>query len=375
MKTNILFVVLLGGICSLLWPNPIDNTPITKFSELVFDDNNNWTMEILFPFGYRTEATDSIILKVSATSAKLRTTYNSETKIGILTLDSLSIPLTINREGDTLMLLTYSNFFGNRVRVDALIFGDVPGASVGQPVSGYSIMRNTWQEHFNDITVDCLTQSPSLGAINDTLGLSATLRGHIYDMNNNPVTRLKEFPVSPIYFELHAPLYLTGDGAYSTQIFRRFATEAVDHLSVRLVDFEGWSDTVAVGPFELNNIFPHTTVVQDIYLKSNDYVVTGVENLEPPQSSEIELINYPNPFNVSTNFFVKIPELQQGKPGNISIYNASGQLVNKISIKQRAPVNWDGTDEHGGHMPTGIYYYRLDIDKQIVKSGSMILLK
>jgi hypothetical protein len=259
--------------------------------------------------------------------------------------------------------------------VDELIFGNVPGASVGQPVSGYSIMRITWQENLNNITVDCFTQNSSLGVVNDTVGLSTTLRGHIYDMNNNPVTRLKALPVSPAYFQLHAPLYLTGDGAYGTQIFRRFTTETVDHLSVRLVDFEGWSDTVAVGPFELNNIFPHDTVVQDIHLKSNEYVVTGVKNLEPPQPSEIELINYPNPFNASTNFFVKIPEQLQKKNGHISIYNAGGQLVKMIPLKRHAPVNWDGTDEHGGNMPTGIYYYRLDIDKQIMKRGSTILLK
>src|SRR5574341_1152988 len=115
MKTNILLIVLLGGICCFLWSNPIDNTPITKFSELVFDDNNNWTMEILFPFGYRTEATDSIILKVANTAAKLKTTYNDETRIGILTHDSLSIPLTINREGGIITLYTYSRLYGNRI--------------------------------------------------------------------------------------------------------------------------------------------------------------------------------------------------------------------------------------------------------------------
>ncbi|MCG3118953.1 MAG: hypothetical protein ALAOOOJD_01242 [bacterium] len=375
MKTKILPIVLLGGICSFLWPNPIDDTPITKFSELVFDAGNNWTMEIFFPFGYRTEATDSIILKVANTKAKLKTTYHDGTRIGILTPDSLSIPLTINREGDSLMLLTYSNRFGNRVRVDGLIFGEVPGAGVGQPVSGYSIMRNSLQEHYNDLTVDCLTLNSSLGAINDTLGLSATLQGHIYDLDNNPVTKLKEISLTPSYFTLHTALHLSGNGTYSTKVFRKFITEAVDQLFVRLMGFEGWRDTVAVAPFELNNIFPHTTVVQDIHLKSNEYVVTGVENLKPPETSAIELINYPNPFNASTNFFVKIPESLQKKSGHISIYNASGQFVKKIPLKSYATGNWDGTDEHGDTAPTGIYYYRLALDEQILKSGSMILLK
>lgn len=375
MKTKILPILLFGGICSFLWPNPIDDTPITNFSELIFDDRNNWTMEILFPFGYRTEATDSILLKAANSTAKLKTPYQDGARIGILTPKSLSIPLTINRQGDTLKLYTYSKLLGNRVRVDALIFGNVPGASVGQPVSGYSIMRNNWQEHFNNITVDCLTQNPSLGVINDTLGLSATLRGHIYDMDHHPVTKLKAISLTPSHFTLHTTLDLAGDGTYRTKVFRRFTTETVDRLFVSLEDFEAWGDTVAIDTFALNNIVPYTTVVQDIHLKSNAYVVTGVENLAPPQTSEIELINYPNPFNASTNFFVKIPEPLQRKPGHISIYNASGQLVKKIFLKPHVPVNWDGSDEHGATVPTGIYYYRLAIDSQIMKSGSMILLK
>lgn len=375
MKTKILFIVLLLGICSLLWPNPVDNTPITKFSELVFDSNNNWTMEILFPFGYWTDATDSIIIKVSDTKAKLITTYKEYTQIGIITRDSLSIPLTINRDGDTITLYTYSSLNGIQVRVDELIFGNSPGASVGQPVAGYSIVRNTLQVSLNYLTIDCLTKNTSLGVVNDTTGLSILMKGNIYDIDNNPVTKLKTFPVSPCYFEMDTPLIINGDGTYTTKIFRRFAIDMKDHLTVRLVDFDSWRDTVYVEPFELNDIHPGTTIVQDIHLKNNDYVVTDVKNPELTQTTKLELINFPNPFNASTNFFVKIPEQMQGKAGDISIYNTNGQLVKRIPLKQRVRYSWDGTGKNGSLMPSGVYYYRLNIDRQIMKSGSMILLK
>lgn len=375
MKRKILFIISVLGICSLVWANPIDNTPITEFSELVFDSNNNWTMEILFPFGYSTDATDSIVMQASNTKAKLITTYKEGTQIGIITQDSLSIPLTINRDGDTIRLYTYSSLNGIQVRVDELIFGNSPGASVGQPVAGYSIIRNTLQVGFNFTTIDCLTKNTSLGVVNDTTGLSILMKGNIYDMDNNPVTKLKTLPASPCYFELDTPLIINGDGTYTTKIFRRFATDMKDHLTVRLVDFDSCRDTVSVEPFELNDIHPGTTIVQDIHLKNNDYVVTHVKNPEPNQITKLELINFPNPFTASTNFFVKIPEQMQGKTGNISIYNTNGQLVKRIPLKQRAGNSWDGTDENGSLMPSGVYYYRLNIDRQIIKSGSTILLK
>jgi hypothetical protein len=116
-------------------------------------------------------------------------------------------------------------------------------------------------------------------------------------------------------------------------------------------------------------------VVQDIHLKSNKFVVTSVEENGPLQSEEFTLINYPNPFNLSTNFFVKIPDRMKDKAGAVNIYNSNGQLVKAITINENTSVNWDGRDKNGNIMPSGIYYYQLNIEKQMKKSGSMILLK
>lgn len=378
MKTNILIFLLLFVVPSFLWSNPIDTTPITLFSELVFDDNDDWTMEISFPFvyeGYYLDSLvlpDSVILKVADGEAKLKMTYINEFSLSVITSDSFSVPLTINRDGDTVALYTYSSLYGNQVRTDGLIFGNLSGADVGQPISGYSIVRGGWSFYGNSGTIMCLTKTPSLGTVNNIQEFSGTLEGYIYDMDDQLVTRLSQ---TYYYFVLHKPITLNSDGTYQTQIFRRFPAERVNHLSVKEDYFPGWTGAVDIEPFNLNDIHPDTVVVRDIHLNNNDYVETAVRNNYPPRNTTLTLINYPNPFNTSTNFFVRLPDGMKRKAGDISIYNMRGELITTIPFKDGASVRWDGKDRNGNIMPSGIFYYQLTIEQQRMKTGSMILLK
>ena len=61
--------------------------------------------------------------------------------------------------------------------------------------------------------------------------------------------------------------------------------------------------------------------------------------------------------------------------GVINIYNSNGELLRVIQVYKSSTVSWDGKDGAGNVMPSGIYLYQLDVDKQMMKSGSMILLK
>jgi len=85
--------------------------------------------------------------------------------------------------------------------------------------------------------------------------------------------------------------------------------------------------------------------------------------------------NFPNPFNPSTTIEYGIPEA-----GNVSIliYNILGQEVrNLVNIKQVAgmhSVRWDGKDNWGVDVGSGVYFYKISANKfqQIQK---LILLR
>lgn len=71
--------------------------------------------------------------------------------------------------------------------------------------------------------------------------------------------------------------------------------------------------------------------------------------------------NYPNPFNPATTIRYELPVAQQTR---LTIYLVDGSrvatLVDQVSAAGRQEVVWNGTDEHGRHVPSGIYFYRLE---------------
>lgn len=376
MKNLGLKFLLMLGLQSILLSNPIVVTPTQLyFSELVFDNSNNWTLEAIKSASWISY--DSIVIISTNGKAKLKDLYPSDTFIFLITSDSLTNPLQLNRHGDKIDIYTYSTNRNDStlkfVKCNSIVYGDYPGATVGKPISGYSIMRVGYQYSMNGMKFDCLTINPSLGFPNDTLNLTGILKGRIYDSKNNVVTKLKVFPASPSYFVLETPLVIDSTGIYSTNIFPTLFSPT--KLIVRLIDFAGWIDSVEIEPFVLNDIHPDTVVMQDIHLKDDKYVVTSVNNEMSTMNDEILLINYPNPFNLSTNFFVKAPNKFRDKPKDISILNVAGQIVRIISFKDSQKASWDGKAADGTTMSSGIYFYKLEIDKQVIKTGSMILLK
>lgn len=85
--------------------------------------------------------------------------------------------------------------------------------------------------------------------------------------------------------------------------------------------------------------------------------------------------NKPNPFNPSTTIAFQLPEA--GKV-TLSIYNILGQevqrLVNDFRDAGRHTVVWNGKDELGRQVASGLYVYRLESTAG-VQTRRMMLLK
>ncbi|MDD4310151.1 MAG: chitobiase/beta-hexosaminidase C-terminal domain-containing protein [Candidatus Cloacimonetes bacterium] len=107
-------------------------------------------------------------------------------------------------------------------------------------------------------------------------------------------------------------------------------------------------------------------------------------DFNPPVSNEDEVItpagtqligNYPNPFNPNTSIRFS---MDKNANANVVIYNQKGQIVKDFNIpmatKGMNDVKWDGKDNNGASVASGVYYFRL-------KSGSysstkkMVLMK
>jgi hypothetical protein len=68
---------------------------------------------------------------------------------------------------------------------------------------------------------------------------------------------------------------------------------------------------------------------------------------------------YPNPFNPFTNLSFNLPEAMNY---SLKIYNVAGQLVRSYKGPGSVGLNliaWDGRDNVGTEVSSGIYFYRL----------------
>jgi len=122
-----------------------------------------------------------------------------------------------------------------------------------------------------------------------------------------------------------------------------------------------------------------------LYLYGDPYTLgTGINDHIDNKVISFKLNNnYPNPFNMETNIEFSI---QNSSLVNITIYNTLGQLVKTI-VNENKPAGeyaakWDGKNESGNIVSSGIYYYFLQASSNPANGGQifsdmkkMILIK
>ncbi|MBT4499160.1 MAG: T9SS type A sorting domain-containing protein [Gemmatimonadetes bacterium] len=87
--------------------------------------------------------------------------------------------------------------------------------------------------------------------------------------------------------------------------------------------------------------------------------------------------NYPNPFNSDTVIRFALPTTADV---DLAIYNLAGQLVATLveGVREAGTytVNWDGRDNDGRALASGVYLYRLQTDsRQSVETRKLLLLR
>ncbi len=93
--------------------------------------------------------------------------------------------------------------------------------------------------------------------------------------------------------------------------------------------------------------------------------------------------NYPNPFNSNTTINYQLSAIGgQRSAVSLKVYNILGQEV-KTLVDERQPagsyrVLWDGRDNYGKEVSSGVYFYRLEVkggSSEMTKTRKMILMR
>ena len=88
------------------------------------------------------------------------------------------------------------------------------------------------------------------------------------------------------------------------------------------------------------------------------------------------LTNYPNPFNPTTKIHFTTKEISNVR---IDVYNIKGQLVKSLVNEQQDAgdhsVIWNGDDEVGNSVGSGVYLYKLRVNGKFKTTRKCLLLK
>ena len=141
-------------------------------------------------------------------------------------------------------------------------------------------------------------------------------------------------------------------------------------------------DNISFAKIINNNIIPIPSYTENnkliAYVKDFDsYVVVNGYSSENQDEmpSQVSVIScYPNPFNPSTiiSYFVET-EVN----AKLNIYNLNGQEVYKNNnIKSYVGLNqykWNGTDNNGNYLTSGIYFVMIELGEQILMDKVTLL--
>jgi len=109
-------------------------------------------------------------------------------------------------------------------------------------------------------------------------------------------------------------------------------------------------------------------VINDHEITNNqNALLTGVSSAPISQiPDKFELFqNYPNPFNSQTTIKFSVPNISVNTKVVLKVYNIEGKLIRTLLNETRAPgsysVAWDGCNETGDIVATGMYLYEIRI--------------
>lgn len=137
------------------------------------------------------------------------------------------------------------------------------------------------------------------------------------------------------------------------------------------------SNNILLGTFDVVLSFadkPGSTISSKVGESASNVAVAGESSTKIPEAFALRQ-NYPNPFNPTTIIQFDLPAASHV---SLKLFNLLGQEVRTLFNGEKNAgyhqVIWDGKNEQGITVPTGIYIYRIATGS-IVQTRKMMLVR
>ena len=192
-----------------------------------------------------------------------------------------------------------------------------------------------------------------------------------FHVNPHEAFRQEGTPDNPVVYWLDVKAHVIDSPA-------RFGWKtAIDHWN----DDAVWCDAMEMFPEGCNElVYPPQHELQGesidlAFALYSDLVTPAPDDGQIPHRTGL-LFNVPNPFNPSTDIHFVMPE--GGGHARLEVFDTRGRhvctLVDGFVAGGPAQVTWNGRDDSGRAMPSGVYLYRLTVPEG-AQSLKMLLLR
>ncbi|MCD6177470.1 MAG: T9SS type A sorting domain-containing protein, partial [Candidatus Cloacimonetes bacterium] len=260
---------------------------------------------------------------------------------------------------------------------DVILIWEQPGGT--RNLTGYKIYKdNLMIAEITDLTV--LTYSDITLAPGDYEYYVTALfnAGESVPSNVEPVTIFLAAPQNPIAVTQCADILITWDEPASRdfshyKLYRNMIMVADDIMETSYLDTNVPNGTYcynvrAVYSGGYQSALSTDAVIEHVQTNTDDIIIPATTSL---------IGNYPNPFNPTTN--IKF-SLKTDSKVSLNIYNIRGQKV-KTLINENMQIGyhsivWNGQDDSGKSLPSGVYfnYFNADSDGGDYTSVKKIIL-
>jgi len=334
-KSYLIFLLFLGCLTLPIHANVV---PPIVLSEIYFDDNDNWSIELYDYYQVGIYTLDDCYIESTTNTAYFNNgiIFNPNDTL-VVTNDDMQTDLIINRAGDFLVMGGYT--------YDEIWWGDYPYSHVNAPYPGQSLVRVVL---YDDVFLLAKENQPSLGYNPFDAQTFGSLEGIVVYSSGIPVSGAN-VSLYPVYYNI-----ITDEFGY---FFISDIYGMNYNLTVTLNDSIIFETTITIEP-------EGTTYVELI----PDF------DIDPqPQYETISISNHPNPFYEETEIHYSLPHYAEG---TITIFNSKGQKVREITVSPAEnSILWPGTDERNKKVPSGVYFYRLESENKTLASEKMLYLR
>ena len=346
---KILLTIITLFIVLIIRANPLPS-PTVSLSEMYFDDNGNWVLELLYSNVQQDRMPiDSIWIETSTGISKIRR-FNMTGKSGLIIVrnDSLLSNLSINPLRDSIQINYSMNENRYKFLGNPIIYGDLVNSHFNSPRKGQSIAVGL-------MGVYSIDKSPTIGMVNDTIGMCGTIYGHIYDKNNQLLS------ITSGWFdnvETDIYIYPKADGSYSTRLFSK--RNQIKELFYYTSRSEGYY--INISPIDVS-MQPDSIVSVDIHLL--DELKVGINELNTGSESILKI--FPNPLTgLTLNYEIGIPV--NSTRCYVDLVNLNGQKTGRFIISEN-----QGTIHLPSTIENGVYFVNLYANNRNYSSSKVII--